>query len=334
MSLKVGINGFGRIGRQVFRIAFDNDNIEFVGINDVVETEQLSHLIKYDSAHGTWDKQVDYEEDGIIVDGEKYPTFSIKDPADLPWDRLDVDIVVESTGMFRKKDSAKKHLEAGASKVLLSAPYKGDKPVLTIVYGVNEEDYDRNNHDIVSNASCTTNGFAPIVKVLDDEFGIEKGLMTTTHSYTVSQNILDGPNKKDLRRARACAVSMIPTTTGAAKAVNLVLPEMEGKLDAMAVRVPTQDGSLVDFTAHLSQDVTKEDIDHAMKEAAEGEMDGVLQYITDPVVSVDIVGNPHSSIYDEDLTRVIGDDLVKVFAWYDNETGFAARMIDVLEMML
>ncbi len=332
MKIKVGINGFGRIGRQVMRIGYDRDTIEFVGVNDIVGPDQLAHLLKYDSVHGKWAREVSYEGKDLVIDGEKIPTFSIKDPKELPWGELGADIIVEATGLFKDRDSANQHIEAGAKKVLISAPAKN--PDGTFLMGVNADQYDKDKHDIISIGSCTTNCFAPVVKVLNDNFGLEKGLMTTTHAYTVSQNILDGPHKKDMRRARACAVSMVPTTTGAAKAINLVLPEMEGKLDALAVRVPTPDGSLVDLTAILQKEVTRGDIDSAMKTAAEGAMKGVLEYCTDPIVSIDVVGNPHSSIYDSELTKVLGGNLVKIFSWYDNEAGFSHRMVDTLEFML
>ena len=328
MSVKIGINGFGRIGRAVFRSAFDNPEVEFVAINDLVDPKTLAYLLKYDSSQGTFDHEVDHTENSIIVDGEEVKIFAEKDPADLPWGENDVEVVIESTGLFRDGEDAKKHIEAGAKKVIISAP--ADNEDKTIVMGVNDNEYDPDKHNIVSNASCTTNCLAPIAKVLNDNFGIEKGLMTTVHSYTTSQNILDGPYKwKKITRGRAAAENIVPTTTGAAKAVTLVLPELEGKLDGMAVRVPTPTGSVVDLVADLEKDVTEEDINNAMKEAAEGDMKGILGYSEEPLVSRDYIGDSRSSIYDANHTRVIQDNQVKIISWYDNEWGYSSRLVDL-----
>ena len=332
MSVKIGINGFGRIGRGVFRSGFDNPEVEFVAVNDLVDPQTLAYLLKYDSSQGTFDHEVDYTENSLLVDGEEIKVFSEKDPAELPWEENDVEVVIESTGLFRDAKDAKKHLEAGAKKVLISAP--ADNEDLTMVLGVNDDEYDPEKHDIISNASCTTNCLAPVAKVLNDKFGIEKGLMTTVHSYTASQNILDGPYKwKKITRGRAAAENIVPTTTGAAKAVTTVLPELEGKLDGMAMRVPTPTGSIVDLVVDLKEDVTKEDIDKAMKESAEGELEGILGYSEEPKVSRDYIGDPRSSIYDSNHTRVVQDNQVKVLSWYDNEWGYSTRLVDVALML-
>lgn len=327
MSVKVAINGFGAIGRKAFRGAVDNPEIEFAAINDLVEPKVLAYLLKYDSNHGTFDGEIDHTENSIIVNGKEIKIFNKKDPAELPWEELGVEVVYEATGFFTDGNDAKKHIDAGAKKVIISAPATNvDK---TFVLGVNDNEYDPDNHNIISNASCTTNCLSPIAKILDDEFGIEKGLMTTIHSYTSSQNLLDGPYKwKKITRGRAAAENIVPTTTGAAVATTVVLPELKGKLDGMAVRTQTPTGSLVDLVVTLEQDVTEDDINRVMKEYAEGEMKGILQYNEDPIVSRDIIGNPHSSIYDKNYTKVIQDNMVKILSWYDNEWGYAQRLND------
>ena len=327
MAIKVGINGFGRIGRNFFRACVDNPEIEIVGINDLTDAYTLTHLLKYDSVHGRFNKTVEAKGNSIVVDGKEIEVTAIKDPAQLPWKDLGVDIVIESTGVFRDREGAGKHLEAGAKKVIISAP--GKNPDITVVLGVNEDQYDPANHHIISNASCTTNCLAPIAKVLNDEFGIVRGYMVTVHAYTNDQRILDLPHK-DLRRARAAAVNIIPTTTGAAKAVGEVLPELKGKLDGTARRVPVADGSLVDLTVELSKEVTEEEINAKMKEYAEGKMKGILEYTEDPIVSQDIVGNPHSSIFDALSTKVIGGNFVHIASWYDNEWGYSNRLKDLV----
>lgn len=332
MSIKVGINGFGRIGRLVFRIANARDNIEIVQINDITDAKTLAHLLKYDSIHGRYGKEVKADGEAVVVDGKRIKISAEKDPAALPWGDLGVDVVIESTGVFRAKDQIAKHLEAGALKVILTVPAK-DEIDATIVLGVNDDDL-KPEHKIVSNASCTTNCLAPVAKVLNDNFGIESGLMTTVHAYTNDQRTLDLPHK-DLRRARAAAMSIIPTTTGAAKAVGKVIPELKGKLDGFAMRVPTPDGSVVDLSAILKTDASVEDINAAIKKAAQGPMKGILEYTEDPIVSMDIVGNPHSSIFDALLTMVIGgkSKFVKVVSWYDNEWGYSSRVVDLLVKM-
>ena len=330
MAVKVGINGFGRIGRLVFRELLTRDKFEVVQINDITDAATLAHLLKYDSVHGKFNGEVIASGDAIIVNGKTIKISAERDPANLPWQEMGVEAVVESTGVFRKRAEVAKHLEAGAKKVILTVPAK-DEIDATIVLGVNE-DMLKDEHQIVSNASCTTNCLAPVVKVLNDKFGIVRGVMTTVHSYTNDQQILDLPHK-DLRRARSAAVSIIPTTTGAAKAVGKVIPELNGKLDGMAMRVPTPDGSVVDLVAELKISTTKEEINAAMKKAAEGPMTGILQYTEDPLVSVDIIGNSHSSIFDALSTMVIGGNLVKVISWYDNEWGYSCRVVDLLGKM-
>lgn len=325
---KVGINGFGRIGRLVARsiLAYHNDEIEIVGINDLTDAKTLAHLFKHDSVHGTYPGEVNATEDSITIDGHKIGISAERDPANLKWDERGAEIVVESTGFFRTKADASKHLEAGAEKVIISAPARGGD-VKTIVLGVNEDEID-DETKVFSNASCTTNCLAPMVKVLNDSFGVEKGFITTIHAYTSSQQIVDGPHK-DLRRARTAAHNIVPTTTGAAKAVGLVLPELDGKLDGSAVRVPVPDGSLTDLTATLEQEVTAEQIHEAFKAAAEGPMKGVLEYSEEELVSTDILGNPHSCIYDSGFTKAEGN-LVKLLGWYDNEAGYSARTADLI----
>jgi glyceraldehyde 3-phosphate dehydrogenase len=332
MGVKVGINGFGRIGRLVYRAAMGNSNLDIVGINDITDAKTLAHLLKYDSVHGVLDSQIKAEGNFIVVDGKKSEVFAEKDPTALPWKKLGVELVVESTGKFATGADAKKHLAAGAKKVLISAPAKkSDVPVQTLVIGVNDDKYDP-KAQVLSIGSCTTNCLAPVAKVLNDSFGIVRGFMTTVHAYTNDQRILDQPHK-DLRRARAAGVNIIPTSTGAAKALSLVLPELEGKMDGVSLRVPVTTGSIVDLTCELSKDVTREDINNAMKQAASGKMKGILRYTEDPIVSTDVIGNPHSSIFDGLSTMVMGKTLAKVFAWYDNEWGFSMRMVEMLEMM-
>lgn len=327
---KIAINGFGRIGRLVMRAIIKyHPDLEVVAINDLTDAKTLAYLFKYDSVHKVFDGEVSHTEDSIIVNGKSIRIFSQKDPETLPWKDLGVEYVIESTGIFSTKEKASKHLVAGAKKVILTAPAK-DEVDATIVMGVNHKNL-KDSDLIVSNASCTTNCLAPVAKVLHDHFGIEGGLMTTIHSYTNDQNILDLPHK-DLRRARAAAMSMIPTTTGAAKAIGLVIPELNGKLDGLAVRVPTPDGSLVDLSVTLSREATKEEINQAMKEASETYMKGYLMYASDPIVSIDIVGNSHSSIFDSGTTYVKGK-MAKILSWYDNEWGYSCRVTDLLEYM-
>ena len=328
MGVKVAINGFGAIGRRAFRGHYQNPAVEFVAVNDLTEPKVLAYLLKYDSNYGVFAADVDYTDDSIIVDGKEIKVYAEKDPADLPWGELGVEVILESTGFFTDAKLAKKHLEAGAKKVLISAPAKNED--ITIVIGVNEDKYDPANHHIISNASCTTNCLAPVAKVLNDNFGIENGLMMTIHSYTGNQHILDAPVPyKNITRGRAGALNLVPTTTGAAKAISLVLPELEGKLNGMAVRVPTPTVSLVDLTVNLTKKVSVEEVNTAMKEAAEGPMQGILLYNDTPLVSMDFKGNSNSSIFDANYTSVMHDQLVKVLAWYDNEWGYAQRMVEL-----
>ncbi|PSQ86641.1 MAG: type I glyceraldehyde-3-phosphate dehydrogenase [Bacteroidetes bacterium QS_4_64_154] len=331
MAINLGINGFGRIGRLCFRSLLEDDDrdIDIVGVNDLTDAETLATLFKYDTVHGQYPGDVSVEGDSLVVDGEEFPVYSKKDPTTLPWADLDTDVVIESTGIFRTREKAAQHLDAGADQVVISAPAKSEVDA-TVVLGVNG-DMLTGDEEVVSNASCTTNCLAPLVKVLDDAFGIESGLMTTVHAYTSSQNILDGPHS-DLRRARTAAESIIPTTTGAAKAVGEVLPHLDGKLDGMAMRVPTPDGSITDLTAVVEQDVTIEDVNEAFREAAYGELDGILAYSDDPIVSRDIIHNPHSCIYDAPWSNVAGSQ-VKVVGWYDNEWGYACRTVDLVEQL-
>jgi len=331
MTVRVGINGFGRIGRLVVRAALrEGADVEFVGVNDLTDARTLAHLFKYDSVHGVFTGTVEATDDALVIDGKRVRVTAETDPANLPWADLGAEVVIESTGRFTQRADAAKHLEAGAGKVIISAPAKG--PDATIVLGVNEQTYDRTAHDVISNASCTTNCLAPMAKVLVDNFGIERGFMTTIHAYTNDQKVLDFPHK-DLRRARAAALSIIPTTTGAARAVALVIPELEGKLDGFALRVPTPDGSATDLVAELKTEVTADEVNAAMKAAAEGPMKGILQYQEDPIVSIDIVGNSHSSIFDPALTMAKGK-LVKVISWYDNEWGYSCRLVDLVQRVL
>jgi glyceraldehyde 3-phosphate dehydrogenase len=332
MAVKVAINGFGRIGRCVLRAAYrQNLDIDFVCINDLTDAATLAHLLKYDSVHGISELEISNDENSIIVNGKKIKVTAEKDPANLPWKDFDVDVVIESTGLFRKREDAMKHINAGAKKVVISAP--ATEPDITVVLGVNFDKYDKDKHNIISNASCTTNCLAPVAKVLNDKFGIKSGIMTTIHSYTNDQKILDLPHS-DIRRARAAAVSMIPTSTGAAKAVGLVLPELLGRLDGFAVRVPTPNVSLVDLTCELSQAVTVEEINNAVKDASEGAMKGILLYTEEELVSCDFNGNPYSSIFDSKLTKVVGGNNVKIISWYDNEWGYSNRIAELTTKLL
>jgi len=329
MTVRVGINGFGRIGRNAFKAALEKgSDIEFVAVNDLTDPATLAHLLKYDSLFGRFKGTVEATENSMIVNGKEIKILKETDPSKLPWGELGVDIVIESTGRFTKREDAAKHLQGGAKKVIISAPAKEED--ITIVMGVNEDKYDPKNHHIISNASCTTNCLAPVAKVLDDNFGIVRGMMTTVHSYTNDQRILDLPHK-DLRRARAAAQSIIPTTTGAAKAVALVMPNLKGKLNGMAMRVPTPTVSITDFVAELKKDVTVEEVNGALKAAAEGPMKGILAYCEEPLVSMDFRGDSHSSIVDALSTMVIEGNMVKVVAWYDNEWGYSNRVIDLVE---
>jgi glyceraldehyde 3-phosphate dehydrogenase (phosphorylating) len=334
MAVKVGINGFGRIGRNVFRAAHAaGADLEFVAVNDLVDTETMAHLLKYDSILGRFPGEVSVSGDSILVDGSELKVLSERDPAALPWADLGVEVVIESTGLFTARADAAKHLEAGAKKVIVSAPAK--EPDVTVALGVNfDSDYDPASHDVISNASCTTNCLAPLAKVLHEEFGIEQGLMTTIHAYTADQRLQDMPHK-DLRRARAAAINLIPTTTGAAKAVGLVLPELNGKLNGLAMRAPVATGSVVDLVCNLSKTTSAEEVNAAVKAAAEGPMEGILSYTEDPIVSTDIVGDPHSSIFDAGQTMAIGDgSLVKTVAWYDNEWGYSNRCVELAGRVL
>lgn len=326
MAIKVGINGFGRIGRQVFRIMMKRGGFEVVAINDLTDAKTLAHLLKYDSVHGKFDGTVEAKENSIVVNGKEIEILSVKDPAQLPWKDKGVQVVIESTGVFRTREKISLHLEAGAEKVILTVPPK-DPVDRMVVLGVNDDDL-KAEDKIVSNASCTTNCLAPVAKVLDDNFGLKKGLMTTVHAYTNDQSILDLPHS-DLRRARAAAESIIPTTTGAAKAVGKVIPSLDGKLNGMAMRVPVKDGSIVDLVVELEKDVTAEEVNAAIKKAAEGEMKGILEYTEEPLVSIDIIGNPHSSIFDAKSTMVMEKNMVKVVSWYDNEWGYSNRVVDL-----
>ena len=330
MAIKIGINGFGRIGRNILRAALPDPNLDIVAVNDVTDAATLAHLLKYDSILGNLSHEVKVEGDSILVAGRKVKVLSIKDPAALPWKELGVEYAIESTGLFTDADKAKAHLAAGAKKVVVSAPAKGED--ITIVMGVNNDKYDATKHHIVSNASCTTNCLAPVVKVLHDSFGVVKGQMTTIHSYTNDQKILDLPHK-DLRRARAAGLSMIPTSTGAAKAIYLVIPELKGRLDGVAVRVPTPNVSVVDLTVELKSETTAEAINQAFAAAAAGPLKGILEYNTEELVSIDFRGNPASSIVDAPLTRVLQGNMAKVFSWYDNEWGFSSRMCDLIRFM-
>jgi len=330
MAVKVGINGFGRIGRMVLRAAYTRNDIEFLALNDLTDPTTLAHLLKYDSVHGILKADIEVEENAIVVNGKRIQIISEKDPDKLPWKDLGVDIVFESTGLFRDRSQASKHLDAGAKKVIISAP--APDPDITLVIGVNHEQYDPIKHHIISNASCTTNSLAPICKVLLDKFGIKKGLMTTIHSYTTDQRLLDFPHS-DLRRARAAAVSMIPTTTGAAKAVSLVLPELAGKMNGMALRVPTPNVSLTDLVVQLSRPASAQEVNKAFKEASQSSMEGIIEYCDEPLVSIDFNGITASTAVDALSTLSIGGDMVKILAWYDNEFGYANRLVDLAVYM-
>jgi glyceraldehyde 3-phosphate dehydrogenase len=327
MSVRIAINGFGRIGRNFFRTCKGYSDLDIVAINDLTDAKTLAHLLKYDSVHGIFDADVQAEEGSLIVDGKKVKIFAERSPDKLPWKDLNVDIVIESTGLFTDRENASKHLNSGAKWVIISAP--ATDPDITVCLGINEENLDPSKHKIISNASCTTNCLAPIAKVLHNEFGIVRGLMTTVHSYTNDQRILDLPHK-DLRRARAAAVSMIPSTTGAAKAIGLVLPELKGKLDGFAMRVTTPNVSVVDLVVELQKDATADEINAAMKKWADGPMKGILQYVDIPLVSIDFNGNPYSSIYDATLTKVMEGRMVKIISWYDNEWGYSSRLRDLI----
>ncbi len=330
MAIKVGINGFGRIGRNVFKLLMDDKAFEVVAINDLTNAKTLAHLLKYDSINGVYSREVKSTDDSIIVDGQEIKVTAIKNPAELPWKANGVSLVLESTGVFRKQEECLLHVEAGAKKVLLTVPPK-DAIDAIIVMGVNEKSL-KASDVVVSNASCTTNCLAPVAKVLHEQFGIKRGLMTTVHAYTNDQRVLDMPHS-DLRRARAAAESIIPTTTGAARAVGQVLPELNGKLDGMAMRVPVKNGSVVDLVVELEKNATAADVNAAMKAAAEGELKGILQYCEDPIVSCDVIGNPYSSVLDSLCTSVLADNLVKVVSWYDNEWGYSCRCVDLLKLM-
>jgi glyceraldehyde 3-phosphate dehydrogenase len=333
MAVKVGINGFGRIGRNIFRAALEADSdLEFVAVNDLVDPEMIAHLLKYDSVLGRLGREVEVTGDGISVDGKELRVLSEKDPAALPWGDLGVEVVIESTGLFTARDDAAKHLEAGAKKVIISAPAK--EPDVTVALGVNfDSAYNPDQHDIISNASCTTNCLAPVAKVLNDTVGIERGLMTTIHAYTADQRLQDLPHK-DYRRARAAAVNLIPTSTGAAKAIGLVIPELQGKLNGVAIRAPVITGSLVDLNCDVGRETSAEEINAAMKEAAEGPLAGILEYTEDPIVSTDIITDSHSAIFDAEQTAVVDGEFVKVFAWYDNEWGYSNRCVELAEKVL
>jgi len=330
MAIKIAINGFGRIGRLVFRHAYKDPAFEIVAVNDLTSPQILAHLLKYDSVHGRFPDEVSATETGIKVGKNTFAVLSERDPSKLPWQKMGVDVAIESTGLFTKRDDAAKHLAAGAKRVLISAP--ATDPDVMIVMGVNDKTFDQDKHKIISTASCTTNCLAPVAKVIHDTFGIKHGFMTTIHAYTNDQRILDQPHK-DLRRARAAAVSMIPTTTGAARAVSKVMPELKGRLDGFAVRVPTSDGSLVDLSFETEKKASIEAINAAVREAASGKMKKIIEYTEDPIVSVDVIGNPHSSIFDAKSTMAVGDNFFKVLAWYDNEYGYSSRMVDMLHLI-
>jgi glyceraldehyde 3-phosphate dehydrogenase len=331
MAIKVGINGFGRIGRNIMRAALGSNDIDFVAVNDLTSAATLAHLLKYDSILGNLRATITADGDKITVDGDTFQVLSVKDPAQLPWKDLGVEVVFESTGLFTDRDSAAKHLAAGAKKVIITAPAK--KPDFSVVLGVNQDKYDPKTHHIISNASCTTNCLAPLAKVLHEQFGLKKGWMTTVHSYTNDQQLLDLPHK-DLRRARAAALSIIPTTTGAATAVGEVLPELKGRLDGISMRVPTPNVSCVDLAAILDKKTTGDEVNAAFKAAADGPLKGIMEYVTAPLVSIDFRGNPHSSIIDAAYTKVMDGDFVKVLAWYDNEWGYSNRCVDLLRLLV
>lgn len=328
--IRVAINGFGRIGRQVFQAGHNDKQIEWIAFNDLTDNATLAHLLKYDSVHGHFQGKASNDKNGLIVDGKHIKVFAERDPENLPWKDMKIDVVVESTGFFRDREGASKHLTAGARKVLISAPAKD--PDITLVKGVNEHDYDRDVHNIISNASCTTNSLAPAVKVLEDNFGVKHGFMTTTHSYTADQKLVDAPHK-DFRRARSAAVSIIPTTTGAAKAVAEVIPQLKGKLDGISLRVPTPDGSITDFVCVLKKETSVDEINKLFKDVAKHHLKGILEYTDEPIVSRDIIHNQHSAIFDSALTHVIDGKFVKVVTWYDNEWGYSNRIVDVIKLL-
>jgi len=330
MSVKVGINGFGRIGRQIFKIGFGDPELNFVAVNDITDARTLAHLLKYDSVFREYKKDVRATDSEIIVDGKAVKVFSERDPSKIPWDELGIDLVIEASGVFRSRDKAALHLRGTVKKVVITAPGKGEPPDLTVVMGINEKNYDPGKHHVISNASCTTNCFAPLVKVLHENFKIKKGVMTTVHSYTNDQRILDQPHR-DLRRARAAALSIIPTTTGAAKAIELIFPELKGKLSAISLRVPTPDASIVDFACEVENATSVEEVNEAFRKAASGELNGYLYYSEEPLVSTDYIGSRYSAIFDSLLTQVVDGTLVKVFAWYDNEWGYSARVVDLVK---
>lgn len=326
--LKVAINGFGRIGRNFLKASLGNKDFNVVAVNDLADAKTMGHLFKYDSVYGRFDGKIKAGENFISVNGDRILMFSEKDPANLPWGKLGIDVVIESTGFFRKREQVEGHLKAGAKKVIISAPPKGDKPIRQIVLGVNENTYNPKKDDVISNASCTTNCLAPVAKVLDDKFGIVKGFMTTIHAYTSDQRLLDAPHK-DWRRGRSAATSIVPTSTGAAKALGEVIPKLKGKVTGSAMRVPVADGSIVDLVVELRRKASVDEINRAFKRAAEGKLKGILQYCEEPIVSLDIIGNPHSAIFDSLLTNIEGD-LIEVFAWYDNEWGYSKRLVDLV----
>lgn len=330
--VRVAINGFGRIGRQVFQIALKTKGIEIVAINDLTDTKTLAHLIKFDSVYGRFDGNVSYDEHNIIVNNKKFPCFAEKDPEVLPWKRLRVDVVAECTGFFTDKEGASKHLKAGAKKVLISAP--GKQPDITVVKGVNLDKYNKSKHNIVSNASCTTNCISPMIKVLNDEFGILKGYLNTVHAYTATQKLVDSPDAKDLRRGRAAAVNIVPTTTGAAETVIETIPELKGRLTGIALRVPVICGSICQFSAVLKKSVTIDEVNAVFKRLAETKMKGIIEYSNEPLVSTDIIKNSASCIFDSKLTQVVDNNLVSICGWYDNEWGYSARMVDVLKHLM
>lgn len=332
MPLRVGINGFGRIGRQVFKIGLRNQKLDFVAINDVTEPKVLAHLLKYDSIFGRFGGEVSYKESSIVVNGKEIRVFSQRDPSSIPWDDLGVDLVIEASGVFTRRDDAAKHIRGSVKKVVITAPSKGESADYTVVMGVNEEGIDVRRHHVISNSSCTTNAFAIMVKVLHERFGLRRGVMTTVHAYTNDQRILDAPHS-DLRRARAAAISIIPTSTGAAKTIELIFPELKGRLSAIALRVPTYDVSLVDFAAELERKVSVDEVNGAFEEEAKGRLSRYLGIAEDPIVSVDLIGDEHSVVFDPSLTQVVDGNLVKVFGWYDNEWGYSARVVDLVDYL-
>jgi glyceraldehyde 3-phosphate dehydrogenase len=331
MMVRVAINGFGRIGRQILQAGISDRRIDWVAVNDITDTENLAYLLKYDSVHGRAREKIEVKGDFLVINGKKIRVFSEKDPLNLPWRDLKIDVVVESTGLFTDRENASKHIHTGAKKVLVSAPAKN--PDVTIVLGVNENIYNKKKHSIVSNASCTTNCLAPVVNVLHTNFGIEHAFMTTAHAYTADQRLVDAPHR-DLRRGRSAAINIVPTTTGAAKTVAEVIPELRGKLDGLAIRVPVANGSVTDFVCELSKETTKEEINRVFKEAANGKLRGILEYTEEPIVSTDIIHNPHSAIFDALSTMVIDKNFVKVIAWYDNEWGYSCRMVDAIKLLI